>query len=45
MKECQEKLLIPYYSIISKRCKHKILKPYKNTYKFEYIEKSVSTNG
>lgn len=45
MIECQERLFIPYHSIISKRCKHKILKPYKNIYQFEYIEKSVSTNG
>ena len=37
IKDCQEDLHILDHSIISKRCSHKILKPYKNQYLFEYI--------
>lgn len=38
LKECQLKLNIPYHSIISKRCRHIIKKPYQNLWIFEYID-------
>lgn len=38
IKECQLDMNINYHSIISKRCRHIIKKPYQNKYLFEYIK-------
>lgn len=45
MIECQKQMGIPYHTIISKRCRGIIRKPYLGRFYFSYKSKCVTTNG